>query len=95
MRVLKICLRGEDEGRERREERGGKELRGKEKGGEGLRGKERGGRECKRAEVNEKQLTSFPCRGKNINTVIIIRCSNVYIIFTSASRWWGGGGVGE
>ena len=65
---------------ETKAERGGK------RGGEGLRGKERGGRECKRAEVNEKQLTSFLCRGKNINTVIIIRCSNVYIIFTSASR---------
>ena len=38
--------------------------RGEERG---LRGKERGGRECRRAEANEKQLTSFPCRGKNIN----------------------------
>ena len=64
------------------------------RGGEGLRRKEREGRECKRAEANEKQLTSFPCRGKNINTVIIIRCSNVHIIFTFASRWWvGWGGI--
>ena len=92
MRVLKICLRGEDEGRERREERGGRNWEGRR--GEGLRGKERGGRECKRAEANEKQLTSFPCRGKNINTVIIIRCSNVHIIFTFASRCWVGWGGG-
>ena len=70
---------------------------GEARGGEGLRRKEREGRECKRAEANEKQLTSFPCRGKNINTVIIIRCSNVHIIFTFASRWWvgWGGGFGE
>ena len=88
IRALKICLRGGDEGREWR---GGEARRG-----EGLRRKEREGRECKRAEANEKQLTSFPCRGKNINTVIIIRCSNVHIIFTFASRWWvGWGGFGE
>ena len=84
IRALKICLRGGDEGREWR---GGEARRG-----EGLRRKEREGRECKRAEANEKQLTSFPCRGKNINTVIIIRCSNVHIIFTFASRWWVGWG---
>ena len=67
---------------------------GEARGGEGLRRKEREGRECKRAEANEKQLTSFPCRGKNINTVIIIRCSNVHIIFTFVSRWWvGWGGI--
>ena len=59
IRALKICLRGGDEGREWR---GGEARRG-----EGLRRKEREGRECKRAEANEKQLTSFPCRGKNIN----------------------------
>ena len=44
MRVLKICFRGGDEGREW-------------KGGEGRRGTERegerGGRECKRPEANE------------------------------------------
>ena len=86
IRALKICLRGGDEGREWREGRRG--------GGKGLRRKEREGRECKRAEANEKQLTSFPCRGKNINTVIIIRCSNVHIIFTFVSRWWvGWGGI--
>ena len=56
-------IKAESEG----EERGGEGLRGKERGGEGLRGKERGRRECKRAEANEKQLTSFPCRGKKIN----------------------------
>ena len=41
-----------------------------ESGGKGRGGTEReqrGGRECKRPEANEKQLTSFPCRGKNIN----------------------------
>ena len=86
IRALKICLRGGDEGREWRG--------GEARGGEGLRRKEREGRECKRAEANEKQLTSFPCRGKNINTVIIIRCSNVHIIFTFASRWWVGWGGG-
>ena len=57
MRVLKICFRVETKAESGREERGE----------EGLRGKERGGRECKRPEANEKQLTSFPCRGKNIN----------------------------
>ena len=40
MRVLKICLRGEDEGRERREERGGE---GTEREGEGRGGTEREG----------------------------------------------------
>ena len=79
------------EGWRRRPRVEGGEARG---GGEGLRRKEREGRECKRAEANEKQLTSFPCRGKNINTVIIIRCSNVHIIFTFVSRWWvGWGGI--
>ena len=46
------------------------------------------GRECKQTDVNEKQLTSFPCRGKNRNSIRSIRCSSVYI-FNSASR--GGG----
>ena len=63
------------------EGRGGEARGGEARGGEGLRRKEREGRECKRAEANEKQLTSFPCRGKNTNTVIIIKCSNVHIIF--------------
>ena len=47
-------------------------------------------RECKQTEANGKQLTSFPYRGKNINTGTIIRCSSVYI-FTSARRWGGNG----
>ena len=78
MRVLKIYVRGENEGREwkRREERGGegRERKGREgKGGKGEKGKRGGkremGRECKQTNVNEKQLTSFPRRGVKIETV--------------------------
>ena len=51
------------------------------RGGEGLKGKERGGRECKRPEANEKQLTSFPCRGKNINKCEGAEANEIQLIF--------------
>ena len=54
---------------------------GEERGGEGLRGKERGGKECKRPEANEKQLTSFPCRGKNINKCEGAEANEIQLIF--------------
>ena len=52
--------------------------RGEERG---LRGKERGGRECRRAEANEKQLTSFSCRGKNINKCEGAEANEIQLIF--------------
>ena len=52
--------------------------RGEERG---LRGRGRGGRECRRAEANEKQLTSFSCRGKNINKCEGAEANDIQRIF--------------
>ena len=61
-----------------------------------MRGKERerereGGGTGKQTKANEKQLTSFPCRGLNIKSGRSIRCSSVYV-FNYASGEVGGGG---